>query len=560
MGYRIVESYGTLPEAREYVSEEFGIPYPVPAVSVLPALTPKVTPKQPYLRTVSVFYPQENDMGYDYDLGLLGVDRDNESNCMPQPPVPGWPAPIAMADNGETAIEEAASAQPWHQRMPWWGWVAAGAGVFGLFHVLRTGSLMRNPDDDEEDEATKASVDYEPGERRLTDMQAAQEAAALAAEAGLPVILWGPPGIGKTAWVEALGKAIGAKVITVIGSTRDPTDIAGTLTPSGDLIPPGWARETLQRSKDGNKTLLFLDEFSSMSPLVHAALLRVVRDKIAGDAILDPAGTPCRPSIRDRGCVYVVMAANRPEEGAGSLELPPPAANRIIHVFWPRPDVAEWIKGLTLGWDTLTVSIPKLPEDWKKSKAAKQAYSTVAAYVQKAQALLDMPQSEAEAGYAWPSPRSWELAADGYAAAMAVGAPKKVQRLIVAGAVGEGQALQFMNFAVLKDLPDPEKMLKDPTGWKVPETPDKLYLALSSMVITMLRDHSKQKFINAWKAYAYAINERPQDIPTATPAMYPSIDLFQTYPMAPVMKEVGRENMEPFVKMMKKAGLVPSTK
>jgi hypothetical protein len=555
VGYRIVESYGTLPEAREYVAEEFGLPRPVPAVTVLPALTPKVTPKQPYLRTVSVFYPQENQMGYEYEQALVGVDEVDGTSYYSTTDTPGWPAPIPMADNGEQAIEQAASVQPWHQRMPWWGWAAAGAGLFGLFHVLRTKPLVRNPEDEE-----VAAIDDGPDEQRLTDMQAAQQAAAISAEAGLPVILWGPPGIGKTAWVEALGKTLRAKVITVIGSTRDPTDIAGTLTPSGDLIPPSWARETQERSRAGKKTLLFLDEFSSMSPLVHAALLRVVRDKIAGDALLDPAGTPCRPSIRDRGCVYIVMAANRPEEGAGALELPPPAANRIVHIFWPRPDIGEWIKGLTLGWDTLTIRIPKLPENWKQTKEAKQAYATIAAYVQKSQMLLDMPQTEAEAGYAWPSPRSWELAAEGYAAAVVVGAPRKVQRLIVAGAVGEGQALQFMNFSVLKDLPDPEKMLKAPTNWKVPDTPDKLYLALSSMVFAMMRDHSRQKFVNAWKAYAYAINERPQDIPTATPAMYPAVELFQEYPMAPVMKDVGPENMKPFVKMMKKAGLIPSTK
>lgn len=541
---RIVESYGTLPEAREYIAEEFGLPSPLPAAAVLPALTPKITPKQPYLRMVSVFLPEESDMGYEHDRYQHPSSAHGaaENNYMPPIPTPGWPAPItALADNGETSIEQAGVAPPWYQRMPWWGWAAAGAGLVGAFHILRTRSYVRNPE----------------GEIRLTDMEAAQQAAAIAAEAGLPVILWGPPGIGKTAWVEALGKTLGAKVITVIGSTKDPTDIGGMLTIKGDLIPPSWARETQERSKAGNKTLLFLDEFSSMSPLVHAALLRVVRDKIAGDALLDPTGTPCRPTAKDRGCVYIVMAANRPEEGAGSAELPPPAANRIVHIFWPRPDVSEWVQGLIAGWDTLTIDLPRLPEGWKKTKASKQAYATIAAYIQKTQQLLDMPEDEAAAGYAWPSPRSWELAAEGYAAAMVVGAPKKVQSLILAGAIGEGQATQFMNFAVLEDLPDPEDVLAHPDKWQVPETSDRIFLVVSTVATAVIREPSEKRFINAWKAYARAVTESGMT-DVATAAAYPLAKLFKDYPMAPIMKAVGRENMLPFVDMMKRAGLVTS--
>jgi hypothetical protein len=40
--------------------------------------------------------------------------------------------------------------------------------------------------------------------------------------------------------------------------------------------------------------------------------------------------------------------------------------------------------------------------------------------------------------------------------------------------------------------------------------------------------------------------------------MYPAVKLFKEYPMAPVMKDVGKENMKPFLEMMKKAGLVPA--
>ena len=63
--------------------------------------------------------------------------------------------------------------------------------------------------------------------------------------AGVPVLLWGSPGTGKTSAVVALGEALGWPVETVIGSIREPSDFAGlpvVVDGSVHLSPPGWAR------------------------------------------------------------------------------------------------------------------------------------------------------------------------------------------------------------------------------------------------------------------------------------------------------------------------------
>jgi MoxR-like ATPase len=362
---------------------------------------------------------------------------------------------------------------------PWWHWLAIGAGIGGLIYMAKKGGLIGNPED-------------------LTDAQAVQQAAALAVQANIPIILWGAPGIGKTSWLEALGNAMGAKVFTVIGSTKDPADIGGIMDLEGRLIPPIWAAEIRKRSLAGKKSVLFLDEFSSMTPLVQASLLRVVRDKVAGETDFDP-----KHEGKGKGrAVHVVCAANRPEEGAGSIDLPPPAANRLIHFSWPTPSPLEWAQGVITGkW-----SVPKLeilPDGWRRSSAMRGAKEDIAAFVQaREEFLLSMPKTEKEAGEAWASPRSWEMAAEALGAARFAGSPLDVQQELVKGAVSNDIALEFFNYLEKRDLPDPEDILKDPTRWIPPEgRGDVVFAVANSVTRAVGRKPTTERFDAAVKFF-----------------------------------------------------------
>lgn len=113
----------------------------------------------------------------------------------------------------------------------------------------------------------------------------ALEALAVAVSAGVPVLLWGSPGTGKTSAVLALGEALEWPVETVIGSIREPSDFAGlpvVIDGSVRLSPPAWATR-LSASGVG---LLFLDELTTAPPAVQAAMLRVVLERVVGDARL----------------------------------------------------------------------------------------------------------------------------------------------------------------------------------------------------------------------------------------------------------------------------------
>ncbi len=52
-------------------------------------------------------------------------------------------------------------------------------------------------------------------------------ALALAVQSDLPVLLWGAPGIGKTATLERLAVDLGLRLETVVASVHDPTDFNG---------------------------------------------------------------------------------------------------------------------------------------------------------------------------------------------------------------------------------------------------------------------------------------------------------------------------------------------
>jgi MoxR-like ATPase len=379
---------------------------------------------------------------------------------------------------------------------PWWQWLLVGAGVGVAVHLIKKSGLVGNPAEE-------------------TPFQIASNAAAIAVQANIPVILWGPPGIGKTEWMVALGEVMGVRpgegLEIVLGSTKDPADIAGILMPSGETRPPKWAQDIQNRSRAKKRSLLFLDEFSLMTPLVQGAMLRVVRDKVAGETNLE-AGCG--------DCVAVVAAANKPEHTSGALPLPPPSANRLIHIDWPDPDPRVWVKGLLLGWQALRpdLSKVKLPKNWKKSPKMHSARQDIADFMSTIGDLSEMPKDTGQEHYAWPSPRSWDNAALALGAARVVGASDDVQFVLMAGAVGQAQALEFMAYTTQKDLPDPEEILKKPRFWSPPDEQvvemtdesgktvkrrvtrnDIIFAVINSVVAAVQRKFSVERWKSAWE-------------------------------------------------------------
>ena len=106
-------------------------------------------------------------------------------------------------------------------------------------------------------------------------------AVCIAIEAGIPVLWWGAPGIGKTFRIRGYGRATKRHTEVVIASIHPPEDFSGLPVRDGDrarYLPPEWAVRLLEAGGG----LLFFDEISTAAPASQAALLRVVLEKAVG--------------------------------------------------------------------------------------------------------------------------------------------------------------------------------------------------------------------------------------------------------------------------------------
>jgi len=306
--------------------------------------------------------------------------------------------------------------------------------------------------------------------------------------AATPVLIWGPPGVGKSATVMALGRRLGLPVEVVIASIREPSDFSGLPVIVGEEVkfsPPSWAR----RLADAGKGILFLDEISTAPPAVQAALLRVVLDKAVGDLQL--------PSE-----VSIVAAANPPEIAAGGWDLSPPLANRFIHVQW-KSDPSDWTSQFPTYWGDAP-KVPGLdPSLWARAR------SMVAGFIKsRPQLLLQVPKEISKQGQAWPSPRSWDNASRAFAAYELI---IEDAADAIAGAVGEGPGLEFLAWARELDLPDPEELLRDPSLFKVPKRGDQAFAILSSVAAAVSSNLTFDRWNAAWQIVEKAVEEKAAD-------------------------------------------------
>lgn len=319
-------------------------------------------------------------------------------------------------------------------------------------------------------------------------------ALAIAIQAGVPVLTWGPPGVGKTATITMLADKLDLPLEVVLASIREPADFSGLPvigTGGVRMEPPAWAN----RLAAAGKGVLFLDEISTAPPAVQSALLRVVLERVVGDLAL-PGG------------IAVVASANPPEQAAGGWDLTAPLANRFCHLIWEL-DTGAWIDGMIRGWGL--AELPLLPPDWDKALASTEAF--VAGFIRhRPHLLLQLPKNEAQAGRAWPSPRSWSMTARLLAAADAVQAQEEVVALLTAGCVGEGACLEFLAWRSELDLPDPEEVLADPSGLQLPDRGDLAFAILTAVITAAVDRLTEERWSAAWAVLARASAQGKKDI------------------------------------------------
>jgi len=321
----------------------------------------------------------------------------------------------------------------------------------------------------------------------MSTTHAPMRALAAAIQADIPVILWGEPGIGKSAIIDTAFTAHGYHLETVIASHRDPSDFNGLpIVVDGDvaLAAPRWVKTVNQ----ADKAVVFLDEFTVAPASVQGAALRLLQERWCGETKIGEQ-------------VRFVLAANPTECSAGGFDLAAPTANRLMHLDWDGPNAETWAQGLIAGWDTITPEFQDLivTADTERIHTRK---ALVAGYIAaNPNALHTMPATEAEQGRAWPSRRSW----DNLAQILPFIADTDTETMLVAaqGCVGEAAGTAFTVWAQNADLPNTRDVLNDPSVYDFTDPRmDRTFIVLSNVVTTAIGDGTKESWVQAWDVLA----------------------------------------------------------
>lgn len=337
----------------------------------------------------------------------------------------------------------------------------------------------------------------------LNPVEIAKTVLSIAMQASVPVYVYAQPGVGKSASIRAIAEARGmAKQLhTIMLAMREPSDQSGLPAvhdgedgrPNVRIVPPGWARDLM---RDG-RGIVFFDEVANATPAVMNSALRIIQEGVVGDGETLPASTS------------FVMAGNPPDTNMGANTLTAGIANRSLHLEWPWSYEA-WRTGMLSRWSAgpSAATIATLPADWQDG--IPEMVSLIIAFLDTRPALAQAQPSDLDAqGQAWPSGRTWELAATMLAAAKSVGFDPRsaVGRTIVLGLVGAAASIEWSTWVVNMDLPSTAEVLKNPSGFKMPKRQDQVASVLSGVVAYVHQDRSLDTYEAAWVVVGRVLKE-----------------------------------------------------
>ena len=276
-----------------------------------------------------------------------------------------------------------------------------------------------------------------------------------------PVMLWGPPGVGKSGLVAQLAQRHGVPMVDVRLSQMEPSDLRGIPFRVGDLVQ--WATPAMlpDAQRHGPRGVLFLDEITSAAPAVSAAAYQLILDRRLGEYAI-PAGWA------------IFAAGNRQGDRGVTYAMPAPLANRFAHVE-VEVDLDDWVQwAWASGIDERLIGFLRF----------------------KPELLFDFDPARTLAGeMAFPSPRSWEFA---HRALRKFADRPTLLQGALAGCVGQAAGVECAAYlATLDRLPDLDAIV-DGRDAAVPAEIDLQYAVAAALVGRALRAKGTPDAPRAW--------------------------------------------------------------
>lgn len=258
-----------------------------------------------------------------------------------------------------------------------------------------------------------------------------------------PLMLWGPPGVGKSALFRELCAELGVGFIDVRLAQREPVDMRGLPVPRENAVhwlpSAEWPREPKSRG------IILFDELTAADRTLQVAAYEFILDRRLGDLYQVPEGW------------YICAAGNRTRDRAVAGTLSSALANRFCHI--------------EVGADL---------ETWVRWAQAQRLHPDVIAFLRFRPGLLFAMDGDLERG--WPTPRSWERVALELRLAEESELEPALLEMLIHGLVGQGAAVEFRAFrSWAAKLPDVAQMLDGRIPVSIPSRADQRYALCSAL-------------------------------------------------------------------------------
>lgn len=283
------------------------------------------------------------------------------------------------------------------------------------------------------------------------------------------VMLWGPPGVGKSQGVKQIASKIenetgkNVRITDVRLLLFNPVDLRGIPTANDDKTLAVWLKPQIFQMDPSEEVvnILFLDEITAAPTSVQAAAYQITLDRTVGEHKLP------------ENCI-VIAAGNRVTDRSVSFNMPKALANRLCH-FEIKEDPNAW-------------------HDWAVKKGI---HPYVVGFIEYSSSSLIRSKGME---LAFPTPRSWEMVSnilnyisdDVYA----------VFPMIV-GCIGETTGNQLRTWVeIYGGLPSIEEIFKEGKG----DTPTEkeLQIALKSKMVQYAREYPEKELID--RSIEYSCN------------------------------------------------------
>ena len=256
------------------------------------------------------------------------------------------------------------------------------------------------------------------------------------------IMIYGPPGIGKSAIVAEVAKSYNMKLVDVRLSQLDSCDLNGFPMIDGErasykpmsIFP--LKGDPLPKDENGNELagwILFLDEFNAAELPTQKAGYKVSLDRYVGEQ-----------ELHER-CL-VIGAGNREQDNALIEEQSSATISRIIHVEL-LSDADSWLL-----WANANNIDYRITGYIERNKQKLNTFNP----------LMQSPEAM------YPCERTWHFASDMLLHGGDVDSPEV--KALIAGSIGSGPALEFLNWIkVFQDFPTIEEIVASPSNAKLPE-------------------------------------------------------------------------------------------